>query len=468
MRGTLVIGCAHALQCDGVLPPINPDSVYDVHADGTVTDTRTSLMWKRCSEGQTWDGSTCAGSDSTFTWADALSHVLTLTDAGYDDWRLPNRNELGSLVEGCASFPAINTDVFPNTPSWSFWSASPHAYYSDYAWAVNFFDGVTISFDRSVNNRVRAVRGGQSFDSLDGACGSADGAASATEPAANLCSAGLAMSVSGSDDQWQWGCKGENGGADTAADACTADYASQALSISADPTSIVIGETSEITASSDAGLAVDLAASGACSLSGTTATGTAEGVCTITASQPGTGDTGEERYLAADDVSQEITVVTPELNIAVSKHITHSLVLMDGSEDRVRYLIWVENLSAHSADQVSVIDSLSDETGSAEWVCEGVSGGQCQDSSGTGDINQSVDLPADGAVEFIVDISINSLPEHGVLNTAVIDHQDDVTPENNTASALYQRCSESNWQQDPDDFELKPHHCIFRDSFEAF
>src|SRR5690625_5552879 len=66
------------------------------------------------------------------------------------------------------------------------------------------------------------------------------------------------MSVTGSDDQWQWGCKGENGGADTAADACTADYASQTLSISADPTSIEVGETSEITASSDAGLAVDL------------------------------------------------------------------------------------------------------------------------------------------------------------------------------------------------------------------
>lgn len=306
LLGALVFGSAHAVQCLNNIPPTNPDNVYEIHDDGsTVTDTRTGLMWKRCSEGQTWNGSICAGSDSTFAWADALNHVLTLTDAGYDDWRLPNRNELESLVEDCTYYPAINTDIFPNTPSSGFWSASPNANSSYFAWGVDFLFGESSLTSRGGYNRVRAVRGGQS---LDGACGSADGAASATEPAANLCSAGIAMSVTGSAGQWQWGCKGENGGADTAADACTADYASQTLSISADPTSIEVGETSDITASSDAGLAVDLAASGACSLSGTTATGTAEGTCTITASQPGTGDTGTERYLPAADETTDIIV----------------------------------------------------------------------------------------------------------------------------------------------------------------
>lgn len=308
LLSALAFGSVYAVQCKNNFPPTNPDSVYDVHADGTVTDTRTGLMWKRCSEGQSWNGSTCTGSASIFNWADALNHVLTLTDAGHEDWRLPNINELESLVEDCTYGPAINTDIFPNTPSSHFWSASPNAFDSSGAWSVYFGDGVSYDSDRSSYLRVRAVRGGQSFDPLDGACGSADGAASATEPAANLCSAGSAMSVTGSDDQWQWGCKGENGGADTAADACTADYASQTLSISADPTSIEVGETSDITASSDAGLAVDLAASGACSLSGTTATGTAEGTCTITASQPGTGDTGTERYLPAADETTDIIV----------------------------------------------------------------------------------------------------------------------------------------------------------------
>lgn len=308
LLGALVFGSAHAVQCLNNIPPTNPDNAYEVHGDGTVTDTRTGLMWKRCSEGQTWDGSTCAGSVSTFTWADALNHVLTLTDAGYDDWRLPNRNELESLVEDCTYNPAINTGIFPNTPSSGFWSNSPFASSSSGAWEVSFHDGSsrgTIRGHHNINRRVRAVRGGPP---LDGACGSADGAPSATEPAANLCSAGIAMSVTGSGGQWQWGCKGENGGADTAADACSADYASQTLSISANPTSIEIGETSEINASSDAGLNVSLAASGSCSLSGTTVTGTAAGICTITASQTGTGDTGSERYLPAVDETTDITV----------------------------------------------------------------------------------------------------------------------------------------------------------------
>ncbi|KOR27965.1 hypothetical protein TI04_12110, partial [Achromatium sp. WMS2] len=34
---------------------------YLIHPDGTVTDTRNGLMWKRCAEGQTWDGKTCVG-----------------------------------------------------------------------------------------------------------------------------------------------------------------------------------------------------------------------------------------------------------------------------------------------------------------------------------------------------------------------------------------------------------------------
>src|SRR5690625_7216461 len=147
-------------------------------------------MWKRCSEGQGWDGSTCTGSASIFNWADALNHVLALPVAGHEDWRLPNINELESLVEDCTYGPAINTDIVPNAPSSHFWSASPNAFDSSGAWSVYFGDGVSYDSDRSSYLRVRAVRGGQSFDPLDGACGSADGAASATEPAANLCSAG--------------------------------------------------------------------------------------------------------------------------------------------------------------------------------------------------------------------------------------------------------------------------------------
>jgi len=147
---------------------------------------------------------------------------------------------------------------------------------------------------------------------VNGACGSSHGPASATAPSANLCATGTATTVTGSSGQWHWGCNGSGGGSSTAANACTAPYAGQTLSISADPTTILVGGTSTLTASSSAGLPVTLSASGgACSLSGTTATGTTAGTCTLTASQAGTGDSGAERYLAATDATASITVTAP-------------------------------------------------------------------------------------------------------------------------------------------------------------
>lgn len=158
----LSTGNVQAVPCQNNLPASNPDAVYTDHGNGTVTDTRTGLMWKQCAEGLS--GVTCqTGSAQTFTWSNALARAEASTFAGYTDWRLPNVKELSSLVEDCRRSPAINTNYFPNTPSASvFWSGSPHAHYSNNrAWLVAFLNGNANYHDRSVSNRVRLVRGGQ-------------------------------------------------------------------------------------------------------------------------------------------------------------------------------------------------------------------------------------------------------------------------------------------------------------------
>ncbi len=154
-------GNAQAVPCQNNLPASNPDSVYTDHGNGTVTDTRTGLMWKQCAEGLS--GATCqTGSLQGFTWASALAHAEASTFAGYTDWRLPNVKELSSLVEDCRAGPAINTNLFPNTPSTLFWSGSPSADGSSLAWFVYFSDGVAGSYGpRSYPFGVRVVRGGQ-------------------------------------------------------------------------------------------------------------------------------------------------------------------------------------------------------------------------------------------------------------------------------------------------------------------
>ncbi|MFH7320140.1 DUF1566 domain-containing protein [Desulfurivibrio sp. D14AmB] len=142
-----------------------PTADFSDNGDGTVTHTPTGLIWMRCSLGQSWDGSTCNGTATTYTWQQALDAAQTLNDgagyAGHNDWRLPNKNELESIVERRCWSPTINAAIFPNTPSAWFWSSSPYAYGANDAWGVNFGSGGVGNYGKNVSYRVRLVRAGQ-------------------------------------------------------------------------------------------------------------------------------------------------------------------------------------------------------------------------------------------------------------------------------------------------------------------
>jgi Protein of unknown function (DUF1566) len=163
------IACSTQLNAQTCQPSIrasNPTNVYIIDtANGTVTDTRTGLMWDRCPRGQS--GATCGtGSATGFAWAAATNLPAALGSyKGYSDWRLPNIKELKSLVEECRSAPTINEFVFPATPTTdvplsSFWSGSPYAGGASSAWAVPFVSGLAYTGDRSSAFYVRLVRAG--------------------------------------------------------------------------------------------------------------------------------------------------------------------------------------------------------------------------------------------------------------------------------------------------------------------
>ncbi len=156
----LLVAPASALACQNGIPPQNPDHIYIVHDDGTVTDTRTSLMWKRCSEGQNWTGATCSGTATELTWPEAVNAASASDYAGYSDWRLPNVKELGSLVETCRTMPAINVTMFPNTPMTpnpSYWTSSPTPGIPS-AWFMGFDLGYSLRSGRSGRVKQRLVR----------------------------------------------------------------------------------------------------------------------------------------------------------------------------------------------------------------------------------------------------------------------------------------------------------------------
>lgn len=146
------------------------------NSNGTVTDPKTGLIWKRCSEGQTWNGSGCNGTPVTYAWRSALLLAQAVNtgqtgteNQGFTDWRLPNIKELQSLIERQCYGPAINITNFPNTPNGAdeappwYWSATPVAS-GNQAWAVSSYDGNSYlpkNFsDKTDLNYVRLVRGG--------------------------------------------------------------------------------------------------------------------------------------------------------------------------------------------------------------------------------------------------------------------------------------------------------------------
>jgi len=139
---------------------------FVINNNDTVTDTSTGLMWQQ---------TTGTLSKAVMTWEEALSFCENLSLGGYDDWRLPNKNELLSIMD-FSTKPAINTTAFPDALSLNVFSSSN--YWSSTtrkiiragdsqtlawdAWNIDFYYGFDDCDSKSDYYYVRAVRGGQS------------------------------------------------------------------------------------------------------------------------------------------------------------------------------------------------------------------------------------------------------------------------------------------------------------------
>jgi hypothetical protein len=145
---------------------------YVDNGDGTITDTKTGLMWEKLSD----DGS-IHDKDGWYGWADAFATKVAALNggggfAGYTDWRVPNVNELQSIVNyGAVSppvSPAFNTGCVALctvtscscTQSDFYWSSSTAQYNPQLAWLVYFTGGHVVANFKSSGGYVRAVRGG--------------------------------------------------------------------------------------------------------------------------------------------------------------------------------------------------------------------------------------------------------------------------------------------------------------------
>lgn len=159
------------------IPEDTPTADFSL-SGATVSHSSTGLMWDRCPLGMSWDSNTssCTGTAGSYTWQQALQASVAANannHLGYSDWRVPNRRELNSIIERCGHSPAINQEVFPDTPgtgggSAEFWSASSYVPLPPaQAWIVIFNYGHLYSKDKGGGGRVRLVRNGQPIESFD-------------------------------------------------------------------------------------------------------------------------------------------------------------------------------------------------------------------------------------------------------------------------------------------------------------
>ncbi|MCH8498985.1 MAG: DUF1566 domain-containing protein [Marinobacter sp.] len=144
-------------------PFSTPSEDFIVHNNGTVTHTVSGLMWMRCQHGQALDDGTCTGHESRHTWEDALAVAKSHNFAGYSDWRLPNKNELASIIEEACRFPNLNHEIFPlltdSSQVNSFWSSSPVTGKVGQRWHVDFNVGGEVThFSSTSDLYIRLVR----------------------------------------------------------------------------------------------------------------------------------------------------------------------------------------------------------------------------------------------------------------------------------------------------------------------
>jgi hypothetical protein len=119
---------------------------YKDNGDGTVTDLVTALMWQK------------VPAADTYIWSAAVTHCPQLTLGAHTDWRLPTFIELMSLVDFSAGSPAVNATYFPAMSGGLYWTATTVSGQNNFAWEVNFTNGVGNADATTSTNPVICVR----------------------------------------------------------------------------------------------------------------------------------------------------------------------------------------------------------------------------------------------------------------------------------------------------------------------
>ena len=122
--------------------------------NGIVTDHNTQLQW------QDDYGDSNPYVPYGFNWQEAIDYCETLTLGGNEDWRLPNINELSSLIDYYSDENHYRNPIFTTTSSsWGIWSSTTRNAVDTAAFSVYFQTGKVSPYNQKAGTAgARCVR----------------------------------------------------------------------------------------------------------------------------------------------------------------------------------------------------------------------------------------------------------------------------------------------------------------------
>lgn len=121
------------------------DRAYQQHLAGVIDDLGSGLHWQH------------QAPDHQLSWAEAKDYCAALHLADIDDWRLPSRLELLSLLNYDNPENAYDSPHFNSEPTVAFWSGTVYDNMPSHVWIAQFGEGDMYCLMRVAQAHVRCV-----------------------------------------------------------------------------------------------------------------------------------------------------------------------------------------------------------------------------------------------------------------------------------------------------------------------
>jgi len=124
-------------------------------------DTKTGLIWHRCSLGTTWNGARGCEGETAFVNLDEAKRRAAAEGVG---WRVPSGPELQSIIDRSCGAPVVDPAVFPDIRpdddgAADYWTTSPVGA-ANLVYFFDFMSGDADAHSRGFHLAVRLVRDG--------------------------------------------------------------------------------------------------------------------------------------------------------------------------------------------------------------------------------------------------------------------------------------------------------------------